>query len=185
MYGGGRERNKHSDKKLNAGRGTVGKVPVVGAVERAGKIKATPIEGTDAERLTEFVSGAVAPESTVYTDEHQGYRYLHEAFAHETVNHSAKEYVRDQAHTNGIESFWALLKRGYYGTYHKMSIKHLPRYVNEFAGRHNLRGEDTIDQMSAIARGIVGKRLRYRDLTRADGSLLAPCLSVICPSVQA
>ncbi len=163
-YIGGKEKNKHSDKKMKAGRGTVGKVPVVGARQRDGEIKATPIEGTDAERLTEFVSQAVAPESTVYTDEHQGYRNLYVDFSHETVNHSAKEYVRDQAHTNGIESFWALLKRGYHGTYHKMSIKHLPRYVNEFAGRHNLRGEDTVNQMSAIARGIVGKRLRYRDL---------------------
>ena len=69
-----------------------------------------------------------------------------------------------QAHTNGIESFWALHKRGYYGTYHKMSVKHLPRYVNEFAARHNIREHDTAVQMAFIAKGFIGKRLRYQDL---------------------
>ena len=79
----------------------------------------------------------------------------------ESVNHSVKEYVNGQAHTNGIESFWALLKRGYYGTYHKMSPKHLQRYVNEFSGRHNIREQDTAVQMALIAKGFIGKRLRY------------------------
>ena len=83
---------------------------------------------------------------------------------HQTVRHSVGEYVRDQAHTNGIESFWALLKRGYVGTYHQMSPKHLKRYVREFAGRHNAREMDTIDQMKLVARGFDDKRLRYEDL---------------------
>ena len=83
---------------------------------------------------------------------------------HKSVNHSAKVYVEYQVHTNGIESFWSVLKRGYYGTYHKMSEKHLNRYVNEFAGRHNVREFDTIKQMGEVVMGIVGKRLRYRDL---------------------
>ena len=72
--------------------------------------------------------------------------------------------MRGQAHTNGIESFWSLLKRGYYGTYHKMSPKHLDRYVNEFAGRHNVRTADTLDQMGGMVRGMDQKRLRYADL---------------------
>ena len=72
--------------------------------------------------------------------------------------------MRDQAHTNGIESFWALLKRGYYGTYHKMSEKHLSRYIGEFAGRHNARAVDTIQQMTLMAQGMMGKRLPYREL---------------------
>ena len=80
------------------------------------------------------------------------------------VKHSVKEYVKGQAHTNGIESFWAMLKRGYMGVYHRMSIKPLHRYVNEFAGRHNLRELDTIAQMSVLAAGMGGKRLRYQDL---------------------
>ena len=78
------------------------------------------------------------------------------------------EYVRKQAHTNGIESFWAILKRGYEGTYHKMSVKHLGRYVGEFSGRHNDRTSDTIDQMRHMVQGVGGKRLRYRDLTDSD-----------------
>ena len=83
---------------------------------------------------------------------------------HRTVKHSVGEYVKGQAHTNGIESFWALLKRGYYGTYHQMSAQHLERYVNEFCGRHNVRSADTADQMGRIVSGMVGKRLRYKDL---------------------
>ena len=74
------------------------------------------------------------------------------------------EYVRGQTHTNGIESFWSMLKRAHKGTFHKISPKHLDRYVTEFAGRHNVRDRDTIDQMAGLARGMVGKRLTYREL---------------------
>ncbi len=83
---------------------------------------------------------------------------------HEAVKHSAGEYVRGQAHTNGIESFWALLKRGHYGTFHSFSVKHLHRYVDEFAGRHNA-GTDTMHGLGVIASGMVGKRLTYKELT--------------------
>ena len=83
---------------------------------------------------------------------------------HETVKHSVSEYVNGQAHTNGMESFWGMLKRGYHGTYHRMSPKHLQRYVNEFSGRHNIRPMDTAEQMRAIIQGLEGKRLRYREL---------------------
>ena len=85
-------------------------------------------------------------------------------FEHKTVKHSVGEYVNKAASTNGIESFWALLKRGYHGTFHHVSEKHLGRYVREFAGRHNIRDFDTIVQMNVLARGMVGKRLTYRDL---------------------
>lgn len=81
------------------------------------------------------------------------------------MNHSVGEYVREQAHTNGIESFRASLKRGYYGTYHRISPKHLERYVTEFSGRHNVREFDTIDQMTFLAKGMVGKKLPYKVLT--------------------
>ena len=90
-------------------------------------------------------------------------------FAHEAVNHGVGEYVRRQAHVNGMESFWSLLKRGHQGIYHKMSPKHLDRYVQEFAGRHNAREADTIDQMTGIVAGMAGKRLRYSDLTADNG----------------
>ncbi len=160
---GGKEKNKHSDKKLKAGRGTVGKATVVGAKDRAtNKVSAAVVGNTDARTLQGFVGDHAAEGATVYTDEHGGYHGM--PFEHETVKHSISEYVNGMAHTNGIESFWSMLKRGYHGTYHHMSEKHLDRYVGEFAGRHNDRKSGTVDQMSAIARSMDGKRLRYRDL---------------------
>lgn len=89
---------------------------------------------------------------------------MERCYTHEAVKHSAGEYVREQVHTNGIESFWAMMKRGIVGVYHHVSKKHLHRYVNEFTGRHNIRGLDTLEQMSAIARMMSNKRLRYADL---------------------
>ena len=164
-YIGGKEKNKHSNKKLYAGRGGVGKTPVAGAKDReTNRVSATVIQGTTQENLEGFIQDRVEPGSTVYTDDHGGYNRLWLDFNHASVRHSVREYVKGQVHTNGIESFWALLKRGYYGTYHRMSPKHLQRYVDEFSGRHNMRPLDTIDQMRAMARGMVGKRLRYRDL---------------------
>ena len=160
---GGKESNKHESKKLHAGRGTVGKVAVAGAKDReTNQVSAAVVDATDAKTLQGFVLDHSAEDATVYTDEHSAYRGLPRI--HETVNHSVSEYVSGMAHTNGIESFWALLKRGYHGTYHHMSEKHLNRYVTEFAGRHNHRPLDTIDQMKAIADGMSGKRLRYQDL---------------------
>ena len=138
-YMGGREHNKHSRKKLRAGRGAVGKVAVIGAKQRDGRVKARPVGNTEKETLQGFVGESVDPGSTVYTDDHGGYRGLCSAYQHRKVRHSVGEYVNGQAHTNGIESFWSMLKRGHKGVYHKMSPKHLHRYVDEFAGRHNIR----------------------------------------------
>ena len=161
---GGKEKNKHGHKKLRAGRGAVGKAIVVGAKDRAtGQVSANVVGHTNAETLQAFVASKAAVDAKVYTDDYKAYHGM--PFDHETVRHSVSEYVRDQAHTNGIESFWAALKRGYHGVYHHMSPKHLDRYVNEFAGRHNNRNADTIDQMAAITRGMAGKQLRYKDLT--------------------
>ena len=162
-YVGGKEKNKHERKKIGTGRGTVGKSIVVGMKDReTNAVTATVIGSTDRLTLTGYVAEHVEPDAKVYTDEHAGYDRVPN---HEIVCHSAKEYVNGQAHTQGIESFWSLLKRGYYGTYHKMSEKHLGRYVNEFAGRHNQRPLDTEVQMACIAKGLVGKQLRYSDLT--------------------
>jgi transposase-like protein len=167
-YVGGKEKNKHLNKRLNAGRGAVGKVTVIGAKTRTGKIKADAIQKTDSATLQGFVEINVEQGSTVFTDEHKGYKGLSASFHHETVKHSIGEYVNGMAHTNGIESFWAMLKRGYKGTYHKMSAKHVARYVTEFSGRHNVRGFDTIDQMTMLAKGFDGKKLRYEDLVGAE-----------------
>ena len=162
-YVGGKKRNKHANKKLRAGRGAVGKTAVAGARDReTNRVSAAVVAGTDRATLQGFVANRAAKGATVYTDEHAAYDGI--PYAHETVKHSVSEYVRDQAHTNGIESFWATLKRGYHGTYHHVSPKHLDRYVAEFEGRHNSRPADTVDQIATIVQGMDGKRLRYQDL---------------------
>ena len=162
-YIGGLEKNKHKDKKLKAGRGVVGKAVVVGARDRAtSHVRAKHVADTSKETLQGFVVNQVDIGATVYTDDHRSYQGL--PFPHKAVKHSAGEYVDGMAHTQGIESFWATLKRGYHGVYHRMSVKHLGRYVSEFEGRHNQRPLDTIQQMGRMAQGMVGKRMRYRDL---------------------
>ena len=160
---GGKEKNKHGNKKLRAGRGAVGKTTVAGALDRAtNTISAAIVENTDAATLQGFVASRAAKGSSVYTDQAAAYKGM--PFEHEAVNHSVSEYVRDQAHTNGIESFWATLKRGYHGTFHHISPKHLHRYVNEFATRHNMRPKDTEAMMGETVARMVGKRLLYQDL---------------------
>lgn len=161
-YIGGKENNKHERCKLNAGRGTVGKTPVAGVKDRSTKeVRVQVAEAVNRDTIQAFVGEHVDPEATLYTDESQAYVGLDN---HKTVSHSSGEYVREQAHTNGMESFWAMLKRGYYGTYHKMSKKHLDRYVGEFAGRHNARHLDTLEQLMFMARGMPNKTLPYQKL---------------------
>ena len=125
------------------------------------QVSAEVVGSVDGLTLQGFVLDQVADGARVYTDDHRGYHGLPN---HQTVKHSVGEYVDGMAHTNGIESFWSMLKRGYHGTYHRMSAKHLGRYVNEFAGRHNQRSENTADQMGEVVAGVVGRRLMYRDL---------------------
>ena len=169
---GGKRRNMSNAKRkelAGTGRGGSGKAIVTGVKDReTNRVAAKVVESEDGPTLKGFVRDHVKPGATLYTDEAGAYKGMPE-FDHESVNHSVSEYVRDQAHTNGIESFWAMLKRGYQGTYHKMSHKHLERYVNEFSGRHNFRNADTINQMNELVSGMVGKRLRYTDLTADNG----------------
>ena len=111
------------------------------------------VETTERRELQRFVAERVAVEAAHYTDESASYLGLPN---HQAVRHSAGEYVNGDAHIQGMESFWSMMKRGGVGTYHRMSPKHLDRYVDEFAGRHNQRSDDTIDQMQSMARGLVG-----------------------------
>ena len=164
-YIGGKERNKHRAKRMHEGRGPVGKTAVIGAVQRGGKVVAKPIQNTDEATLMQFVEETVSPQATIYTDGSSAYRHAHEDYTHQAVRHSVGEYVRGQAHTNGIESFWSMLKRAHTGTFHKLSPKHLHRYVTEFAGRKNARHEDTITQMIRLARGLDGKLAPWKRLT--------------------
>ena len=171
---GGKRANMSNAKRkalseAGVGRGTAGKVVVVGAKDRtANKVRARVVEGTDKPTLQRFVRAVAAPGAAIYTDEHGSYPGMAE-FRHVAVNHSVKEFVRGQAHTNGIESFWAMLKCAYVGVYHKMSPKHLERYVGDFSGRHGVRGLDTLGQMAHIAGRMVGKRLTYAALIADNG----------------
>ena len=170
---GGKRKNMSNAKRKalkesGAGRGADGKIAVAGIKDRRiNQVSAKMVENTDKTTLQGFVKEHVAGEATVYTDEARAYLGL--PYKHESVKHSVSEYVRDQAHTNGIESFWALLKRGYHGIYHKMSEKHLDRYITEFVARHNTRENDTIQQMAGIASSMVGKRLKYEKLIADNG----------------
>ena len=162
-YIGGKNRNRHQSKKLK-GRGTVGKTAVVGAKDRETKqVKAKVVKNVDVVTLHGFVHDTVARGAQLYTDDLAAYKGIR--MNHESVSHSTGEYVREMAHTNGIESFWAMLKRGYIGTYHNISAKHLHRYICEFAGRHNVRELDTIEQMGELVRGMQSKRLTLAELT--------------------
>ena len=165
-YIGGKEGNKHAHKKLHAGRGGVGKTAVLGTRERGGRVSARVIKNNRISTLNREIGNLVEFGATVYTDEHLGYSKLPTAYNHLSVNHSAKEYVNGMAHTNGIESVWAVLKRGYNGAFHNISKKHLHRYLDEFTFRLNEGNVriDATDRMTSLAKGITGKRLRYEDL---------------------
>ena len=170
-YVGGRRANMSNSKRralANTGRGPVGKTAVVGAKDRVTKqVSAKVVTSTDAETLQGFVADNADPDATVYTDDASAYDSL--PFDHAVIKHSLGEYVRGDVHTNGIESLWSMLKRAHKGTFHKLSPKHLDRYVQEFAGRHNVRGQDTIDQIVSLRDGMEGKRLTYKALKKANG----------------
>ena len=166
-YFGGLRRNLSNAQRKNlgadAGRGPIGKTAVVGIKDRlTNRVSAKVIESTDQDTLHSFIEDHAQPSAKVYTDEGTSYESLD--FDHETVKHSQAEYVKGDVHVQGVESFWSLLKRAYKGTFHHLSEKHLNRYVQEFAGRHNIREYDTIEQLSALIEGMEDKRLKYREL---------------------
>lgn len=162
---GGKEKNKHKNKKLNAGRGAVGKTPVLGVKQRDGEVrfeKAAELTGAVAKGI---VRQNVKSGSVVITDEARAYRGLGAEFSHHTVNHSAGEYVRDYYfHTNSIESAWALLKRQIIGIHHFVSAKHLQRYLDEMMFRQNRREVEEGDRVNLMLTATHGKRLRYKEL---------------------
>jgi transposase-like protein len=165
---GGKEGNKHQGKKLNMGRGSVGKTAVLGMRERGGRTKAMTIQTTSMEEIQSAIHANVEIGSTLLTDEYSAYNDLGGLlFQHETVNHSAGEYVKGMASTNGIESVWAVLKRGLNGVYHQVSVKHLGRYVDEFSFRLN-DGDvkrHTIERLNSFVDAVAGKRITWKELT--------------------
>ncbi len=167
-YIGGREKNKHDHKKRkDGGRGPVGKAVVLGMRERGGRTKAMPVESTSSADLNREIDASVEPGSTIHTDEHVSYRSLgRRGYNHASVDHASAEYVRDDVTTNGIESVWAVMKRGLHGVYHHASEKHLHRYVDEFTFRLN-EGDvkrHTMQRLESFIGKTAGKRLTYKAL---------------------
>lgn len=163
-YIGGKEKNKHNNKKLNSGRGAVGKTAVMGIKQRGGKVQAMPVKDTTAVTLQRAIIRHVEQGASLYTDEHRSYVGI-TGFNHESIKHSVGEYVNGMVSTNGVESFWALLKRGYIGVYHQMSAEHLAKYVNEFSFRHNVMPLTCDEIMRKVFHNSNGKRLTYKKLT--------------------
>jgi transposase-like protein len=164
---GGKEANKHEWKKLHAGRGAVGKTAALGMRERGGRTRAKVIQSTDLATIQNEIHGGVEVGSQLFTDEPGSYSDLDGLFfRHDTVNHGAGEYARGAAHTNGIESVWAVLKRGLHGVYHHASPKHLARYVDEFTFRLNDGNvaRHTFERLDSFIDALRGKRITYKQL---------------------
>lgn len=170
-YMGGKRRNMPAYQRAAlTGRGPMGKTAVAGAKDRASdRVYAKVVARTDAPTLHAMVAKMTGLGAEVFTDDARAYQGLRRSYRHQSVKHSVGEYVRGQIHTNGIESFWAMLKRAHKGTFHKMSPKHLDRYVKEFAAKHNMRDSDTIAQMRLTVARLVGRNLFYSDLIADNG----------------
>lgn len=166
-YVGGKEDNKHQSKRLGLGRGAIGKTPVLAARERGGRTRAVVAPDASARTIHRFMHRHVEYGSTVYTDEAGGYRRIGGLFyTHEAINHGAGEYKRGDVSTNGIESVFAVMKRGIHGVYQHVSPKHLGRYVGEFAFRLN-DGDvkhHTMDRLASLFGAAIGRRLTYKEL---------------------
>lgn len=173
-FGGLRKNMSNTQRKEleGTGRGPVGKVAVVGMKDReTGQVAATVVDNVDGPTLRGFVDRHASDDAKLYTDDASAYGGT--GREHETVKHSAREYVRylagETVHTNGVESFWSMLKRAHKGVYHRLSPKHLQAYVDMFVGRQNVREMDTLAQMQMVVMGMVGKRLTYRNLVAPNG----------------
>src|SRR5215218_8436514 len=159
-YVGGKAKNRAYAKTLSP------KEPVVALVERSGRVASFHVPNVNATNLKPILKEQISPKSHLRTDESGAYLEVGKSFAsHETVNHSAKEYVRGDAHTNTVEGYFSIFKRGIYGVYHHVSEEHLKRYLAEFDFRYNERialGVDDVERAARALRGVVGKRLTYR-----------------------
>ncbi|MBC6410255.1 MAG: IS1595 family transposase [Ekhidna sp.] len=167
-YIGGKEANKHANKKTPGSEGGATKDIVMGLRDKEGKVKAETIPNIQHLTLKEKINKHVTKGAIICTDELKGYNNLSDDYTHLRVNHSAKEFVNGMATTNGIERFWALLKRGYYGTYHPFSTKHLNRYINEFTFRQNAGNcsIDTQDRLNSLFGNMTGKSITYKELVK-------------------
>lgn len=140
-YIGGKNKNKHNDKKTKGGQGrnTKSKTPVFGLLERGGKVRAQKVSSVNSRTLKTIIGQNVEKGSTISTDEWKSYKGLAPKFNHLVVKHGSGQYVQGEAHTNTLEGFWSLFKRGIIGQYHQISVKHLNKYIDEFCFRYNNR----------------------------------------------
>ena len=172
-YFGGRRANMSNARRRELadegyGRGPAGKTAVVAVKDReSNRVAARVVEHTDKATLQGFVLEHSESQATLYSDESTAYSSI--PLEHDSVKHSVSEYVKGDVHINGVESFWSMLKRAHKGVFHKMSPKHLDRYIQEFSGRHNIRDQDTEVQLVSLAFGMEGKRLRYDELIAPNG----------------
>ena len=162
---GGKNKNRHKDKKVenSQGRSNKDKQPVLGMVERGGKLVAKLVEDTKVETLTPEIINTVKLSASVFTDEWLGYKGLQRIYDHSFVKHNMGEYVQGRIHTNTIEGFWSLLKRGIVGIYHFTSKKHLQKYVDEFAYRYNTRTYSDCSRFNLLLQNS-NNRLTYQNL---------------------
>lgn len=165
-YIGGKTKNMHKDKRMvvhAAGSSAVHANPVFGVMNN-GIVRAIPVPSPDSETIMPIIEAWVNKNATLVTDGHGAYADAKKTFTHEIINHSQDEFVRNGFHTNSIEGFWSLLKRGIYGIYHQTSGKHLARYCNEFAYRYNLRNITDAQRFNLTLGNIEG-RITYKQLT--------------------
>jgi len=164
-YVGGKNKNRHSHKKIeqSQGRSSKDKTPVVGMIERGGKLNARKVEDVKKKTLTKEIVQCVKQSASVYTDEWVGYNGVAKLYKHAMVQHGQGEYVNGDAHTNTIEGFWSLLKRGIVGIYHFVSKKHLQDYVDEFVFRYNTREMSEAGRINRLLENMA-VRTTYRRL---------------------
>ena len=172
-YVGGKESNKHKSKRQSGMQGGKGKAPVLALVERDGSVRSEHVANVNAKTLGPIIAKQVSKHSYIMTDESTVYPAIAKDFyGHGSVNHSAEEYVRAAFyHTNTVENYFSILKRGITGVYHHVSEAHLHRYLAEFDYRYNERaalGVNDGERMNKAAQGIVGKRLTYRRTGRPE-----------------
>jgi len=163
-YIGGLEKNRHANKRFGNGRGAINKVPVVGLRERGGKVVGHVVKSTGARSLHALIEQHVKQGTHVVSDDFRSYMGIRrKGYTHRVVNHSRHQYVKGLDHTNSIESVWAVVKRGVYGTYHHVSKKHLERYINEFCFR--LSNGDRMSFIEAVCLNAKNRGVQYEELT--------------------
>ena len=167
-YVGGKNKNRHSNKKVknSQGRSSKDKTPVLGMVERNGKLNARIVKDVQAETLTKEIMKNVKQSANIYTDEWLGYKYISKHYNHSIVKHGAKEFVNGKAYTNNIECFWGILKRGIIGIYHYTSKKHLQNYIDEFVFRYNTRNKTEESKFNTLLNNMQ-IRTKYKELISA------------------